>query len=71
MKFASRFSSIKAAYIVSAARTPIGSFMGGLSALKATDLGGAAIQHALKKNNIPAEQVNEVIMGNVVSAGIG
>ncbi|MFQ5916286.1 MAG: thiolase family protein [Candidatus Binatia bacterium] len=59
------------AVIVSAARTPVGSFHGSLSPLSATSLGGSAITAAVKRAGIRAEQVDEVIMGNVLSAGLG
>ncbi|MFN5319457.1 MAG: acetyl-CoA C-acyltransferase [Bacteroidia bacterium] len=57
--------------IVSAVRTPIGSFNGSLSALSATQLGAAAIKGALERAGIKADQVNEVFMGNVLSANLG
>ena len=57
--------------IVSAARTPIGSFMGGLSTVSATKLGATAIKGALDKINLDPNQVDEVLMGNVVQAGVG
>ena len=57
--------------IVSAVRTPIGSFMGSLSSLSATKLGSAAIKGALDKINLDATLVQEVYMGNVVQAGVG
>ena len=57
--------------IVSAVRTPIGSFMGSLSTVSATKLGAAAIEGALSKINLDANLVDEVIMGNVVQAGVG
>ncbi len=57
--------------IVSAARTPIGSFMGGLSSLTATQLGTAAIKGALEKIQLNPSSVQEVYMGNVVQAGVG
>ncbi|WP_313113533.1 acetyl-CoA C-acyltransferase [Aequorivita sediminis] len=57
--------------IVSAARTPIGSFMGSLSSLTATQLGSAAIKGALDKVNLDPSLVQEVYMGNVVQAGVG
>lgn len=57
--------------IVSAVRTPIGSFMGGLSSLPATRLGSAAIKGALDKINLDPNLVEEVFMGNVVQAGVG
>ncbi|MGM0582122.1 MAG: acetyl-CoA C-acyltransferase [Bacteroidota bacterium] len=58
-------------YIVSAVRTPIGSFGGSLASLNAIDLGSAAIKGALSKANVDAKEVNEVFMGNVVSANLG
>ena len=57
--------------IVSAARTPIGSFMGGLSTVSATKLGATAIKGALDKINLDPSLVDEVLMGNVVQAGVG
>ena len=61
----------KKVVIVSAVRTPIGSFMGGLSTVTAPQLGAAAIKGALNKINLSPELVDEVIMGNVVQAGVG
>lgn len=58
-------------YIVSAVRTPIGSFMGSLSGVQATKLGAAAIGGALKKISLNPEEVDEVIMGCVLQAGLG
>lgn len=57
--------------IVSAVRTPIGSFMGSLSSLTATQLGSAAIKGAIDKINLDPSLVQEVYMGNVVQAGVG
>ncbi|MDT0647688.1 acetyl-CoA C-acyltransferase [Zunongwangia sp. F260] len=57
--------------IVSAVRTPIGSFLGSLSSVPATKLGSVAIQGALEKINLKPELVEEVLMGNVVQAGVG
>lgn len=57
--------------IVSAARTPIGSFMGSLSSLTATQLGSAAIKGAMDKIKLDPSLVQEVYMGNVVQAGVG
>jgi acetyl-CoA C-acetyltransferase len=62
---------MKEVVIVSVARTPIGSFMGSLSAIPATKLGAIAIKGALEKINLSPEMVQEVYMGNVVSAGLG
>ena len=57
--------------IVSAVRTPIGSFMGALSTVSAPHLGAAAIKGALNKINLDPHLVDEVFMGNVVQAGVG
>lgn len=57
--------------IVSAVRTPIGSFMGSLSTVPAPHLGAAAIKGALNKINLDPNLVDEVFMGNVVQAGVG
>ena len=57
--------------IVSAVRTPIGSFMGSLSSVPATRLGATAIKGALDKIKLSPEKVDEVLMGNVVQAGEG
>ena len=61
----------KEVYIISAVRTPIGSFMGGLSTLSATKLGAAAIKGALEKSSIDGNLIDEVFMGNVLQAGVG
>ncbi|TAF10871.1 MAG: acetyl-CoA C-acyltransferase [Flavobacteriia bacterium] len=61
----------KKVVIVSAVRTPIGSFMGALSSVPATKLGAAAIKGALNKINLDPKLVDEVLMGNVVQAGNG
>jgi len=62
---------LREVYIIGAARTAIGSFLGSLKRFKATELGGFAIQEALKRAQITGSDVDEVIMGNVVSAGLG
>ncbi len=61
----------KKVVIVSAVRTPIGSFMGALSSVPATQLGATAIKGALNRINLDPSEVDEVIMGNVVQAGNG
>ena len=61
----------KKVVIVSAVRTPIGSFMGSLSTVTSTQLGAAAIKGALNKINLDPNLVDEVLMGNVVQAGVG
>ena len=62
---------MKDVVIVAVARTPIGSFMGSLSSIPATILGATAIKGALDKIDLDASLVEEVFMGNVVSAGLG
>ncbi|SNB17446.1 Acetyl-CoA acetyltransferase [Flavobacterium psychrophilum] len=62
---------MKKVVIVSAVRTPIGSFMGALSSVPAPQLGAIAIKGALNKINLDPALVNEVYMGNVVQAGVG
>ena len=57
--------------IVSFSRTPIGSFCGSLSSVPATKLGSVAIRGAIHKINLPLNQIDQVIMGNVLSAGLG
>ncbi len=58
-------------YIIAAVRTPIGSFGGVLAGVSATQLGASAIRGALEKAGVQPGQVNEVLMGNVVSANLG
>ncbi len=62
---------MKDVVIVSAVRTPMGSFGGALSSVPATRLGAAAIKGAIKKAGIKVEEVNEVYMGNVLQANLG
>lgn len=62
---------MKEVVIVAVARTPIGSFMGSLATIPATKLGAIAIKGALEKIGVAPEMVEEVFMGNVVSAGLG
>ena len=57
--------------IVSAARTPIGKFLGALSSLSAPELGAIAIRAALERSRVPAEEIQEVIFGQVVQGGSG
>src|SRR5215207_11556249 len=59
------------AVIVSAARTPIGKFLGGLSSLSAPELGAIAIRAAIERAGIGMDSVEEVIMGNVIQGGVG
>jgi acetyl-CoA C-acetyltransferase len=58
-------------YIAGAVRTPLGKFLGGLSSFPATRLGAMVVAEALKRAGVPADQVEEVIMGNVIQAGLG
>lgn len=62
---------MKEVYIVSAVRTPLGSFGGSLSGVSATRLGAAAVKGAFEKSGVKPDEVNEVFMGNVLSAGLG
>lgn len=57
--------------IVSAVRTPIGRYLGGLAPVSAPELGGIAIREAVARAGVPGEDVQEVIMGNVVQGGVG
>jgi acetyl-CoA C-acetyltransferase len=57
--------------ILGSARTPIGKLGGGLSTLKATELGGVAISAALERSNVDPEQIDHVVMGQVLQAGQG
>jgi acetyl-CoA C-acetyltransferase len=62
---------VHAAVIVSAVRTPTGKFLGGLKSLSATDLGALVVGEAVRRAGIEPGSVDECIMGNVVSAGLG
>ncbi len=57
--------------ILSAVRTPIGKFLGGLAPLSATELGARVVREAVRRAGIDANQIDEVIMGNVLQAGLG
>ncbi|HMP81024.1 MAG TPA: beta-ketoacyl synthase N-terminal-like domain-containing protein, partial [Pirellulaceae bacterium] len=59
------------AFLIAGARTPTGSFLGSFSGLTATDLGAVAIAGAVTRSGLDHSQIDEVIMGNVVSAGVG
>src|SRR5215472_1457664 len=59
------------ALILSAARTPIGKYLGGLADMPAVQLGAVAIAESLRRANAPAERIDEVIVGNVLQAGLG
>lgn len=66
-----KIKQMKEVYIVSAVRTPIGSFLGGLSTVPATALGATAIKGAIEKANVKSESIDEVFMGNVLQANLG
>lgn len=57
--------------VLSGARTPVGRFLGGLSPMSAPELGAVALREAVSRADVPAAEIDEVIMGNVVSAGVG
>jgi len=59
------------AYIISGVRTPIGSFLGSLATLTAPELGGVVVKNAIEQSVVSPEQIDEVIMGNVIGAGVG
>lgn len=65
------FSNIHKVVIVAAKRTPIGSLNGALKEVQATSLGAVAIKGCLKQANLSTSEIDEVILGNVISAGIG
>ena len=66
------FSTLRPVYIVAAKRTPIGSFLGKLSHLTAPELGAIAIKAAVDSTKITnVKEFDEVVLGNVLSAGIG
>jgi len=62
---------VKEAVIASACRTPIAKFQGGLAGFRATELGALAVGEALRRAGVAPDQVDEVVMGNVLSAGLG
>lgn len=64
-------SEIKQAVIISAVRTPVGKFLGALKGLKATELGAIAVREAVKRAGVNPADVDEVIMGCVIQAGLG
>lgn len=71
LTFAPQISYMKEVYIISAVRTPIGSFGGSLRGFSATQLGAVAIKGALQKAGIKPEEVNDVLMGCVIQANLG
>jgi acetyl-CoA C-acetyltransferase len=62
---------MKEVVIAGAVRTPIGRFLGGLSSFKATEIGAFVVKEAMKRAGVTGDQVDEVIMGNVIGAGLG
>ncbi len=64
-------TAIKEAVIISSVRTPVGKFLGALKTFKATDLGALVVREAVKRAGIKSEDVDEVIMGCVIQAGLG
>jgi acetyl-CoA C-acetyltransferase len=62
---------MREAVIIAAVRTPIGKFQGSLSSFSAVDLGAIAVREAVRRAGLDGAQVDEIIMGNVVSAGLG
>ncbi len=63
--------SSRDAVILGSARTPIGKFLGGLSGLSAAELGKVAVRAAVERSGVNSEDIHELILGNVVSAGVG
>ncbi|MEP6989216.1 MAG: acetyl-CoA C-acyltransferase, partial [Chloroflexota bacterium] len=66
-----RDKSLRDPIILGSARTPQGKFLGGLASLTAAELGQIAVKAAGERSHIDTEQIDEVIIGNVVSAGVG
>jgi acetyl-CoA C-acetyltransferase len=64
-------SEIRDAVIISAARTPVGKFLGSLKSFKATDLGAIVVRESVRRAGVAPEDVDEVIMGCVIQAGLG
>ena len=58
-------------YLISAARTPIGSFLGSYKNFSSTDLGAVAVRAAIERSGLSVDIIDEVIMGNVIQAGVG
>src|SRR5262249_7771260 len=58
-------------FLLSAVRTPIGKYLGSLAEVSAPQLGAIAVAEALRRAHAPVEQVDEVILGNVIQAGLG
>jgi acetyl-CoA C-acetyltransferase len=58
-------------FIAGAVRTPLGKFLGGLTPFSGPQLGAMVVKETLKRSGVPADQIDEVIMGNVIQAGLG
>jgi len=64
-------SETREAVIISAVRTPVGKFLGSLKGFTATDLGAIVVRESVRRAGVPAEEIDEVIMGCVIQAGLG
>src|SRR5712692_11694277 len=62
---------MKNAMIASACRTPVGKFLGSLKGFAATELGAVVVREAVRRAGVRADEIDEVIMGNVLTAGLG
>src|SRR5690242_15405476 len=62
---------MSSSYLIAGCRTPIGKFLGGLAPIAAPRLGAIAAAEAIRRAGLPLDAVDEVIMGNVLSAGLG
>src|SRR5579884_4141858 len=69
--FSAQVARMADAFLLSAARTPIGKCLGGLADVPAPQLGAVAVAEALRRGRVPPDQANEVILGNVIQAGVG
>ena len=63
--------AVETAVILSAVRTPIGKFQGGLAGFSAPELGGKIVAEAIRRAGLDSKQIDEAILGNVVQAGLG
>src|SRR5262249_38886867 len=62
---------MSSSYLIAGCRTPIGKLLGALASIPAPRLGAIAVAEALRRSGLPADAIDEVIMGNVLSAGLG
>ena len=67
----SQVDKMRKAYVVAAKRSAIGSFLGGLSTVQPVELGATVLKEAIKQSGIDVKDIDECIMGNVISAGLG